>query len=88
MISKDFILVFVSILFEIIKFAIVARIILSWFRISISSGLSQLLADVTDPVLNLAKKITPRIGMFDFSPVVALIGLDIIKYFFLYLLGH
>ena len=37
------------------------------------------LRDVSDPYLNLFRRFIPTVGMFDFSPVVALIVLYILR---------
>ncbi len=75
----DFAIQFIGTFFDLLTIAIVARILMSWFRASRTGRLSQFLYDVTEPVLRIARKVTPRIGMFDFSPIVALIALDIIQ---------
>lgn len=75
----DYVIYFVDTVFRLLTLAIVARIILSWFRVSGWGGFYQFLAGVTEPVLALARKITPRMGMLDFSPLIALIGLDLLN---------
>ena len=82
----NYILIFINILFQILSFAIIARIILSWIRTPISPSISKVLFDTTEPILSLARKITPNIGMLDFSPLVALIGLDLIKWLLMQIL--
>ena len=82
-----FIVELINIFFEILSFLIIARVILSWFRTSVSGSIFQLIIDCTDPILNLAKKITPNIGMLDLSPIIALIGLDLIKWILFQLLS-
>ena len=62
--------------------AIIARVFMSWLRVGTSrSGgrISQMIIDVTQPVINIAKKIPHKIGMIDFSPIIALIALDILE---------
>jgi YggT family protein len=75
----DYVIYFVDTVFRLLTLAIVARIILSWFRVNGWGGFYQFLGSVTEPVLSLARKITPRMGMLDFSPLVALIGLDLLN---------
>ena len=71
------------------SFAIIARVLLSWvhFARPHSNSAVQFLHDITDPILNLAKKITPRMGMIDLSPVIAVVGLDLLRSIILYILG-
>ena len=76
----DFIVVFKN----LIVYAIIGRIIISWFTMgqTASGGrVTQLLHSATDPFLNLAKKLPHRIGMIDLSPMIALIGIDLIGHF-------
>ena len=75
----DFLIVFVSVLFDIVSFAIIARVLLSWFPNSGGGQIKAVLHDVTDPILNVFKKLVPRIGMIDITPIVAIIALDIGK---------
>lgn len=79
---------FITIFKNLISYAIIARILLSWFSpMGAPRGrFSQLLYDITDPFLNLAKKIPHRIGMIDLSPLIALIGIDLLSYFIVNLL--
>ena len=73
---------FILILKNLVVYAIIARIIISWFSTSQygSKGkISQFLHDVTDPIINLARKIPHRIGMMDLSPLIAIICLDLIS---------
>ena len=76
----DFAINFISILFEIFIYAIFIRVLLNLIRINPNNVIVQFLSSVTDPILNIAKKITPRTGVIDFSPLVALIGLEILRY--------
>jgi uncharacterized protein YggT (Ycf19 family) len=38
--------------------------------------------------MSIAKKITPRTGMLDFSPIVAFIGLEIVKGIWIFTIGQ
>ncbi len=48
-----------------------ARIILSWFPVDPYSSVVQFLHQVTDPILEPLRRLPLRIGMMDFSPVLA-----------------
>lgn len=74
-----FLIVYINILFELLSFAIMARIILSWFQGMHPSRLYLFLVDTTQPIMRLAQKVTPRVGMLDFSPIVALVGLELLR---------
>jgi len=83
---KQYLVVFISIFFDVLSFAILAKILSSWVPVTRSHPVVKFLDDVTKPVLDLAAKITPKTGMIDFSPVIALLALDFLKALILALL--
>jgi YggT family protein len=85
--STQFIYRFVETFFQLLDIAIVARILLSWFEVKSRGRLIQIIMDTTEPIFRLARQITPRTGMVDFSPLVALIGLDFIQYLLIAILN-
>ena len=83
----NFLVTFVQIFFELLSFVVIARIFLSWFRFGATPGaISRFIIDTSQPILNMARRITPRTGMLDFSPIIAMVGLDIVKRVILYFL--
>ncbi len=71
----DFILIFFRTLVQILIFAIFARSIVSWFPIDPHNPLIRVLNEVTEPVLAPLRRVIPRLGMIDISPMVAIIVL-------------
>lgn len=71
----DFVIELVLILINGLIFAIFIRAILSWFPIDHSGPLVRGLDSVTEPVLEPLRRLIPRIGMIDISPMVAIIVL-------------
>ena len=75
----------ISLAFQIYEFLILIRVLLSWVNVNpyspvIDHPLVRILNQVTDPVLNPLRRIIPPIaGAIDISPVVALIGLEIVR---------
>jgi YggT family protein len=62
-------------------YAIIGRIILSYFPIrpgSVIAPIFSFLYTITEPVLGPARRIIPAVGMLDFSPIVVIFGLYII----------
>jgi YggT family protein len=84
--SFYFIKIVISILFDVISFAIIIRILLSWINIDKSHSLIKFIEDISAPILDIARKITPKLGVLDLSPLIAIIGLDLIKALILTLL--
>ena len=63
---------------EVLSLAIIARVIVSWFSPSPTNRLVIILYQVTEPFLAPLRRIIPRVGMFDFTPFVAIILLRLI----------
>jgi len=80
----------INIIFQLLWWAILIRVLLSWLpmagiRIDPFNPVIQLLFSITDPILDPLRKYT-TVGMIDLSPIVALIGLDFIRFFLISLL--
>jgi YggT family protein len=76
-------LTIVTLLFRFLWLAILARVIISWLpmagvRVNMYHPLIRLLYQITDPILDPIRRFT-TFGMMDFSPIVALILLEIIQ---------
>ena len=76
-------LTIVTLLFRFLSLAILARVILSWLpmagvRIDMYHPLIRFLYQITDPILDPIRRFA-TFGMMDFSPIVALILLEIIR---------
>jgi len=75
-----FFLSLIRILCELLTIAIILRAILSWFSPGQANILSVILYRITEPVLAPLRRIIPRAGMVDFSPLAAIILLQLIIY--------
>ena len=71
---------FIRLLCEVLTFAIFIRVILSWF-LTRPNTLTIILDKITEPILAPLRRIIPRAGMFDFTPLVAIILLQLIANF-------
>lgn len=58
--------------------AIFMRILMSWF-VSPMNRLLHLLIRLTEPILGPARRMIPPMGMFDVSPIVVLLLLDLLQ---------
>ena len=76
-----FLLDFIRILCEVLTFAIIFRAILSWFSPRPTNILAVILYKVTEPLLSPLRRVIPRAGMFDFTPLAAIILLQLIASF-------
>jgi uncharacterized protein YggT (Ycf19 family) len=70
---------------------ILAYIITSWVRLPYSTWMNRIqrfLYDVSEPYIRLFRRILPRMGPLDLSPMVALIVLAVIDRVVNNILGH
>ena len=71
---------FLELLCEVLTLTILVRVILSWFTPQPTNVLFKILYQITEPILAPLRRIIPRVGMFDFTPMVAIILLQLIAY--------
>ena len=74
----EFLFDLIRYLCEVLSLVIIARVIVSWFSPSPTNRLVIILYQVTEPFLAPLRRIIPRVGMFDFTPLVAIIILRLI----------
>ncbi len=70
-----------NILINLIETLIVVRIILSFINIRLDNFIGDFILNMTEPILSPARKLIAKLnintGMFDFSPIVAILILRI-----------
>ena len=71
----------VSLIFNILYFLLVVRIILSWVNPDPYNEIVQIIYRVTDPILMPFRRLPLQLGGIDFSPIVAFLVLSILKSF-------
>lgn len=74
---NDFVATFFTVFLYALIFAIIGRALMSWFPIDQRGSLARGLVQVTEPILEPLRRILPRFGMIDLSPMVAVILLTI-----------
>ncbi|HYM15375.1 MAG TPA: YggT family protein [Dehalococcoidia bacterium] len=57
---------------NVLILAILIRALLSWFNMDPRSPIIQMLNSVTEPILDPIRRIMPRLGMIDLSPLIAI----------------
>ncbi len=66
-----------QILFQLIQFLIIIRILMSFMNINPDNPIGQIVFELTDPILLPAKALLNMVGlnrgMFDFSPILAML---------------
>lgn len=73
--------------FNVFIFAIVIQVVLSWVNPGNYNPVNALLSSITRPVMGPIQRLIPPVSGIDLSPLVALIGLQILKMLVLPLLG-
>lgn len=73
--------------FNVFIFAIVIQVIISWINPGTYNPVNALLHSITRPVMGPIQRLIPPVSGMDLSPLVALIGLQILKMLVLPLLG-
>ena len=75
-------------IFNILYFLLVIRIILSWFGVNPYNDIVQILYKITDPILAPFRRLPLQIGMIDFSPILAFMTLWFLRSFVVGVLAH
>lgn len=70
---------FIDVIAQAFTFAVIARMLMSWVRVDPYHPLVRLLHDFTEPILGPIRNMMPRVGMFDFSPIIAILLVDIVS---------
>lgn len=76
----------INLLFTLYTFLIFGRVLLSWMRISPYHPVAEWIYRLTEPVLGPIRNRMPPSGMYDWSPMIAMFGLMIVRQFVVMLL--
>lgn len=74
-----FIFNILSLFLTIMMYAIIARALISWFDRGMRSPISQVLIQITEPIIAPIRRVLPTAGMIDFSPMVAIILIFVLQ---------
>ncbi|NTW97523.1 MAG: YggT family protein [Oscillochloris sp.] len=74
-----FLMMFINILFNVLLFAILGRVLISWIDPMGNMRVTQILREITEPILAPLRSLLPPIGMMDLSPMVAMILLSLLQ---------
>lgn len=66
---------------DMYSLVVLIAVILSWIRLPHNNPIAQFVNSLTEPLLGPIRRALPAMGGFDFSPMVLLIGLQILKGF-------
>ncbi|MBX5445942.1 YggT family protein [Sphaerobacter sp.] len=63
----------------VMQFAIIARALLSWFDRGMRSPVAQILVQITEPIMAPIRRVLPTAGFIDFSPIVAILLIWVLR---------
>ncbi|MBO8125930.1 MAG: YggT family protein [Firmicutes bacterium] len=69
----------VNSIFEVYTWIIIARVIISWVAPASRHPAVRFVYDMTEPLLGLIRRYIPATGGIDFSPLVALIIVQLVQ---------
>lgn len=75
----SFLITFIDLLYWVFWILILVRVILSFVQINPYHPLVQMVYQLTEPILEPIRSIMPRTGMIDFSPLIALLLLGLLR---------
>ncbi len=80
----SFLVFLINVVFQLLWWAILIRVLLSWLpmaglRVDMYNPVIRALYQLTDPILEPLRRYT-TVGMIDLSPIVALLGLEVVRY--------
>ncbi len=75
---SNFLVTFIQLLFQVLSLAILGRVLISWVDPMGNMRISRILQELTEPILAPIRSILPSVGMFDLSPLVAMLLLQLI----------
>lgn len=69
----------VDLMLNVLLFAIIIAALLSWIRVSRYNPAVSLLYSFTNPMLKWARRLLPPMGGLDLSPLIPIIGIQLLK---------
>ena len=76
---SGFVGTFVVLLLQALNYAIFARVILSWIDQPGAWTVTRIVRDITEPILGPLRRVIPMMGMMDFTPIVAILLLQMLE---------
>lgn len=74
----SYLVTFIDLLFNALRFAIFGRVLISWIDPMGNMRVTQILREITEPIIAPIRSIMPNLGMIDLSPLVALLLIQLL----------
>ena len=82
-----YVIQFVNLLGTILWVAMLGRVIMSWINVSPSNPLYVIVFQLTEPILAPIRRVLPKMGMMDLSPMIAILLITVVQRLLLRFLG-
>lgn len=69
----------VNIAFQVLVYLIIARCLLSFVRHNPYQPIIRFIYDVTEPIMGPFRRIIPAAGGLDFSPIIAVFAVELVR---------
>ena len=66
-------------LIDLYSLVVIGAIVISWIQLPPSNPIANIIHSLTEPVLAPIRRAVPAMGGLDFSPMLLLIGLQMLK---------
>jgi YggT family protein len=87
LVSLKFGLLSVTSLIGYLKWLIIIRVLMTWVSPDPSNPIVQIIASLTDPIMEPFRKIIPPLGMIDLSPIILIFLLEFLRIFLINFIG-
>jgi len=77
----------VNVMFEVYSFLIIARVLMSWVPHDRNHPVFRFIGEITEPLLTPFRRLIPSVGGIDFSPIIALMAVELVRRIILSLLA-
>ena len=71
----------ISLILNVLTIAIIGRALLSWFDPTFRTPVGRIIFQITEPIIRPIRQVVPSVGMFDLSPIIALLVLRVLESF-------
>ena len=75
---SGFLHVFFQLLISVLWLMVIGRILLSWVNPSFDGPVGRFLFETTEPLIAPIRRVLPKSGMFDWAPLLLLLGLGVL----------
>ena len=62
----------IGLLINLLAFAVLGRALISWFNLPPDNPIVVILYQITEPILAPLRRVVPRFGMLDLTPMIAM----------------